>query len=418
MYVLIVDGFSDNAKGRSAYNIFRTLVAKTIQSCDVPDCVYLERSINRLGDLVVDWEHDILNDNARAYCKNFDKVDFVFIAGDMHVCPWEPVATQAVTLIHMCKFTKKPLFCSGFGAYAAVYTLAAKGARFHVLNGPDGDEIEHLARFPRYSIGTGAYPSGWLDNETGDLYTYNRNNMTWDPVCNIGIYRVAANGTPSSNRHAPLTKKYTRENSILDTRQVADVNSTTARIRSDYVQHYSVRGFEAQNCVMKAYPHWFVRSDNSLPAGENIEVIADGEKGAVLLAKDNMLILSSKIDKSLSYADSARIVSNYVGEMMRRIRAANRDKLESSMLEFLFGKHGFGGGTYDSTHAKVPMSPALSRQPVRTTLPDGPIKVDPPAIGMFLYTPKQDNVDYLALTANRRNSTLGRKPAIRVQVSG
>jgi hypothetical protein len=422
MLILIVDGFDTSAKGRGQYSLFRNLVAKTFRSHDVPvsDSIYLERAVNKLGDVVVYWEHDNLNDNARTYCKNFDKVDFVFIAGDMHICPWEPVATQVVTLIHMCKFTKKPLFCCGFGAYASIYTLAAKGARFHVLNGPDGEEIEHLPHFPRYSIGTGAYPSGWLDNETGDLYTYNKKSMTWDPVCNIGIYRIAANGTPSSNRHAPLVKKYAREDHLLDVRQIVeplDVDATITRIRSERIQHYSVNGFEAQNCVMMSYPHWFVRSDNSLPAGENLEIIADGEKGAVLLAKENMLILSSKIDKSVSYAYCAKIVSNFVGHMLEQIRSANRDKLESSLLEFLFGKHGLGSdASYDSLRAKVPMSPALSRLPVRTALPEGPVKVDPPAIGMFLYTPKQDAVDYLALTANRRNSTVGRKPAIRVQV--
>jgi hypothetical protein len=130
-----------------------------------------------------------------------------------------------------------------------------------------------------------------------------------------------------------------------------------------------------------------------------------------------MLMLSSKIDKSVSYDYCRRIVNNFVAEMMRQIRSANRDKLESSMLEFLFGRYGLGSGAYDSVAAKMPMSPPLSRVPVKTALPEGPIKVDPPAIGMFLYTPKQDNVDYLALTANRRNSTVGKRPALRVQVS-
>jgi hypothetical protein len=86
------------------------------------------------------------------------------------------------------------------------------------------------------------------------------------------------------------------------------------------------------------------------------------------------------------------------------------------MVEFLFGKNGMGEGSYDSIHNKKPMAPPLSRTAVRTAWPEGPVKVDPPAIGMFLYTPNEGAVDYLALTKTRRKSTIGRVPNIRVQV--
>lgn len=419
MYILIVNGFEDSTKGTHDYCMFRDLVVGTLREAQVLDCFYLERRLNRLGDLVVDWEFDSLNDVSRENCKHFDKIDFVFISGDMKICPWEPLATQVVTLIHMCKFMDKPLFCSGFGAFSAIYTLATKGARFHLLNGPDGEEIEHLAAFPRYSIGSGAFPSGWFDNETGDLYTYNRKSNMWDPVCNLGIYRIAANGTPSSNRHAPLVKKYAREDHTLDTNQAVeplDCDATLARIRNVHIQHFSMKGFEAQNFTMKEYPHWFIRTDGSLPSGEGLVVVADGEKGAVVLARGRMLMVTSKVDKSMSYASCRRIMTNYVLHVMKQIKQANRDKLEDSMLKFLFGADGVSGGTYDSMIARKKMSPPLSRTSVSTTVPQGPVKVDPPVIGMFLYTPKQDNVDYLALTANRKSSTIGRTPKLVVQV--
>ena len=420
MYILIIDGFEESPKGCHGFKTFKELVINTFTQCKVPDCSFLERRLNRLGDLVVDWEHDSLNDVSRENCKHFDKIDFVFIGGDMKICPWEPVATQVVTLIHMCKFMKKPMFCSGFGAFSAIYTLATKGARFHILNGPDGEEIEHLSSFPRFSIGTGAFPSGWYDNETGDLYTYNRKTKHWDPVCNLGIYRIAANGTPSSNRHAPLAKKYAREDHTLDVNQIVeplDADATVARIRSVHIQHYAMKGFEAQNFTSKEYPHWYIRTDGSLPSGESLFVVADGEKGAIILSKDRMLLMTSKVDKSVSYASCRRIVTNFVTNIMKQIKHANRDKLEDSMLVFLFGADGVSGGTYDSMLARMPMSAPLSRTSVPTSLPQGPVKVDPPAIGMFIYTPKQDNVDYLALTANRRSSTVGRTPNLRVQVN-
>ena len=419
MYVLIVDGFENSAKGVAEYNIFKDLVHVIFKELKVDDCLFIERKLNRLGDIVVDWEHDNLNDASRTNCRQFDKIDFIFIAGDMKICPWEPVASQVVTLIHMCKFMKKPLFCSGFGAFRAIYSLATKGARFHVLNGPVGEELEKLPGFPRFSIGTGAFPSGWFDNETGDLYTYQANKNVWMPVCNLGIYRIASNGTPSSNRHAPLAKRYAREDHLLDLRQIIeplDVDATIARIRSMHVQHYSVSTIEAQNFIMKSYPDWYIKTDASLPAGEGLYVIADGDKGAVILAKDNMLLMSSKIDKSVSYSTCKSVVHNFVQTIFTAIKSANKDKLEDSLLVYLFGPEGLGGGNYDSLSARKQMSPPLNKLPVPSTLPRGPVKVDPPTIGMFLYTPKTDNVDYLALTSGRRSSTIGREPKLRVQV--
>jgi hypothetical protein len=420
MLVLIIDGFDDNNVGYNNYKVFKGLVQESLTANEVPDCIFIERRLNRLGDLVVDWENDSLNDTSRTNCKNFDKVDFVFIGGDMKICPWEPSASQVVTLIHMCKFMKKPLFCCGFGAFCAIYTLCTKGARFHLLNGPVGEEIEKLASFHRYSIGSGAYPSGWYNNETGDLYTYKPAKGAWDPVCNLGVYRVAANGTPSSNRHAPLIKKFAREDHFLDTNQIVeplDVDSTIARIRSVHLQHYAVHNLGAQNFVMKCYPNWYIQSDSALPVGENLHVLADGDKGAVLLAKDNMLIMSCKVDKSVSYVSYKTITTNFVSHIMNNIRSSNCNKLEASMLEFLFGADGVSGGSYDSMRARNPMAPPLSKLSVHTSLSQGPVKVDPPTIGMFLYAPKSENVDLLALTANRKSSTVGRKPHMHIQVS-
>ena len=110
MYILVVDGFDGNKKGRGEYIIFKELIVQTLKECEVTDSILMERKINRLGDLVVDWQHDNLNDTSRDNCKHFDKIDFVFISGDMHTCPWEPTSSQVVTLIHMCKFMNKPVF--------------------------------------------------------------------------------------------------------------------------------------------------------------------------------------------------------------------------------------------------------------------------------------------------------------------
>jgi hypothetical protein len=147
------------------------------------------RKMNDLSDFVCDWEYDILNESSKAIFRSFDKLDLICISGDMKACPWDPVYSQVITLQHMANFCNKPVLSCGSGAYSSIYTAATQGRKFHILNGPDGDSIEKLPTFPRYSKGIGAYPSGWLDNTTGDLYSYDYHANVWRPVCNIGVSR-------------------------------------------------------------------------------------------------------------------------------------------------------------------------------------------------------------------------------------
>ncbi len=384
MKILIVNAYEEENRGIESYGIYRELIISVFTKCRIVGIEYVERRLDNLSEFILDWEHDNLDDSSQIYAKNFDKFDFVFIGGDMKICPWEPIATQVVTLIHMCKRSKKPLFANGFGAFSVVYSLATKGARFHILNGPEGETIERLPTFPRYSIGNGAYPSGWLDNETGDIYTFNSGSRSWQPVCNIGVFHSASSGAPPSDRVRKVLKKFAREDHVLAFRQRVEalaVGEDVVHIRNQLFQHKAVRSLEAQNFVAKPLPNWYLNADGALPSGEGLFVIADGSQGPVLLCKENMLLLTSKIDKSACYASIKTIIASFVESMLWGIKSCAGDK--HSLSSFLFGADG-RSGTYDTVKHRETMTPALASKPIATALPPGqPVKVDPPVISMF-----------------------------------
>ena len=189
MQVLIVDGYAPTKLGRSSFSSFRTTVTRTLEeSCKGRHDVVV-RKINNLKDYVCDWAHDILNENLKLNCLKFDKIDLICICGDMKITPWDPLFTHAIILLHMATLCEKPVFGAGAGAFAGMYRCATRGARFNILNGPLGESIDRLATYPRFSIGTVAYPSGWLDSNTGDVYSFDRLTMQWRPMCNIGQHR-------------------------------------------------------------------------------------------------------------------------------------------------------------------------------------------------------------------------------------
>lgn len=392
------------------------------------DVKFMERKFDQLGDLVVDWEHEQLHHTAEDHCLKFDHIDMIIITGDLQVLPWEPQAMQLVSLIHMAKFTNKPLLGIGFGGFAAVYSLATKGARFNILNGPEGNLIDQLATFQHYSIGTGAFPSGWLDKETGDVYTYKKADMCWQPVCNIGIHSVDLKQESILDNEASLPKTFTSTKE--DFKSIAPSHQMTITKKSDssmlhltpkLVQHKFIRNLPTmQNSFnVKVFHDWRLNRDGSLPPGEDILVLAEGKTGPLILARERMLLLAMRYDhcQETENANIFSMISNFIRDFLHEFRSAPNGKIERSIHEFLFG-HINQEGDYDTAHHRKPMAPPLARQqiPTKWNLPIGPVKTDPPAMDMFFRPPRTAfDFDFTVLIAKRRSSNVGKKPRHTIQ---
>jgi hypothetical protein len=193
MKILLVNAFSDTKLGREEFHSFYGGFENIIQECkddvDGGNRDIVIRRIDDLADIVLDWEHSVLAHNAAQLAHNFDNIDIICVCGNMKILPWMPECFDLIILMHMAHLLNKPMLTCGSAAYTAVYTCATQGARFHMVNQPLGDSLEHLKKFPYYYKGTKAYPCGWLDNETGDIFSYNSQLRSWKGVCNTGIYR-------------------------------------------------------------------------------------------------------------------------------------------------------------------------------------------------------------------------------------
>ena len=217
--VLIINFYENSPNGNNSFNQFKGIIENiVVNQCNgrvAGQCNFICKRQDELSDFILDWEHDYLDEKAKLHCRIFDRLDLIFIAGDMKILPWEPIATQLVTLIHMANKTLKPVFSCGSGAFASIYATCTRGNRFYILNGPLGDSIDELPKFPYYSPGNGAaYPSGWLDSDTGDIYTYNTNTRSWVPTCNIGMFRIPSHGAPSTSR-LRTDRKFCRDDHLL-----------------------------------------------------------------------------------------------------------------------------------------------------------------------------------------------------------
>jgi hypothetical protein len=420
MLVLVVDCFSEDHRGRSVYSNFLHALRKITKSSQnaVDIDYFMERRFNELVDIVVDWEHDHLDKKAEERAKKFDKIDLIVVCGDLSVLPWEPAAGQVVTLIHMAKHMNKPFIGIGFGAFASIYSFSTKGTKFNILNGPLGDSIEQLASFSRYSISTGVQPSGWLDRETGDIYTYNPQSKEWVPKCNIGVHYIAM-GTPGSPRAQPPTKKHVSYEDIATSTTPVHKEASSheaIRFRNNALHHYLLKGLStsSHHFVVDLYPEWHLNHDSSLPSDEKLKVIGETSKSPVILMRGHMLLLVCKVDHGDYFKNIQQLIANYIHEIIRLNMESKDGKIELLTHTFLFDNSGSSHGKYDTARHRLPMTPALAKINIATSLKSGPVRIDPPPLEMF-YSASSRDKDYFSGIGKRRSSSVGRKPKESVQ---
>jgi hypothetical protein len=212
MHILLVNCFDGNSVSQKEFTTFQRLFQDWLRTSPLKTGVgsfnVTVRRCNELYDYALDWEYDVLDLNAKNICRRFDCLNLIVVVGDMRIAPWNMNNSQLITLLWMAELCNKPTLCCGSGAFSAVYAAAGQGTKFNVLNQPIGDTIEKLGSFPRYSKQLSQFPGVWLHNETGDLYSYGQQYNVWRPVCNIGIFRHASQGTPTPARFRAPPKHF------------------------------------------------------------------------------------------------------------------------------------------------------------------------------------------------------------------
>jgi hypothetical protein len=93
MNILVVDGFSRGSEGRRRFQCFREMVDQAFAKCWAHGTRVEVRKYNDVGEFVPASSDGIIRVTP---IQNFDKLDFVFIDGDLPLRPWTPSA-QAVS---------------------------------------------------------------------------------------------------------------------------------------------------------------------------------------------------------------------------------------------------------------------------------------------------------------------------------
>jgi len=422
IHALIINAYDlQNGKSMEMYNTFKKMLVSLLGKSSY----LIEKNADDLGDYVFDWEYELLGESTKSVAKRFDKIDMVFLAGDCKVLPWEQKFNDLTLLLHMCNFVKKPVVAVGSGAFHALYALCTKGARFDVINGPQGNTLDRLPSYGAYANGSDSHPSGWLDNETGDLYSFERRRQSWVPRCCVGVTRVPLHGLPAPEGLKQPIKKYARNDRRLNEQpdvQALGSGEDIVQFRVAALQHFLTHKLPLPKFALCLPAGWIVNRDGGLPSNAGIFILADGTHGPVLFTFDNCLVLAAEIRVGNTYHVVRQIIKNFVREVITRYQGEDPDAAPAMhLMDKLFGPGGNGGAApYEPVDAEDrALAPSLAASIVPTALSTGPKKI--PSMpsqqaaqpkDVFVQPGAGDHVDYTALLSPRTHTTLGKKTPV------
>ena len=337
MKVLLVDAFGPNKEGRSRFNALKRSLGFVIEK-ETPTASIITRKCTEIGNYVYDWEKEsIISVAGKLNCLRFDELNLICIGGDMvEICPWDPLFQDTIVLLHMALMVDKPVLGIGIGAFAAVYSRAARGVRFSIVNGPLGDPVEKLESYPRYyqyqcsgqQLPSSPSSSGFLANDTGDIYEYLPKTKQWRPVCNIGTLR-----------------KHVDHDSSLEISHHPE--KTTVTVRSDQmprlvddemIENPYLKGVKSQSFDLGPSPNWqLTRTDEGIFADIEMVIMAvDKEGHPVLLSheKSGSLFTSCALDEGGGFSSTSLIIGNFCKYTQQKERRSLKKKITDFVASF------------------------------------------------------------------------------------
>lgn len=388
MQVLVVNGYGSH---KSLFQFSFNLIKECFYNADIPDNNYIVRDPSQLHDVIVDWEYDQLDGKYEEMCLIFDKIDLIIILGEMEVLPWDLNSNQLIVLIKMAKQTKKPLIGLGFGAFSIIYSLSTKGRRLNFLNGPFGDNISKLSKFPSYGPNSGVLISVWYDQDTGDVYTYDPLNSHWKPICNIGITFIPSSGILAKKKNFTTQYSSTVPGKNED---IKEMDEDIVYISKGYLSHEYFNNVSHSNKFsLRLFTNWILNKAEYLPHDESLEVLAYSVEGIPVIFKcDNMLFLSCKLSQNPNSKFLNIILTNYINSIKNYSYNSSNGKIFLSLHSFLFGNSSnilqpdmkfCDGPFYDTSQHRKPMISPLAINPIPSSLSNGPKEISAPLLKLF-----------------------------------
>ena len=135
--------------------------------------------------------------------KRFDQIDFIVADVPANILPWQEKMLQLTQLFKQCKYTEKPILLMGSGIAQLVYYCSTESAKYYVINGQElGGSLTKIktAVEPELLKQLKMNLHVYLDNLSGDIFSFDLKKKAWIPIGNVGFHERRAKASIQGGR--------------------------------------------------------------------------------------------------------------------------------------------------------------------------------------------------------------------------
>ncbi|CAD8200721.1 unnamed protein product [Paramecium octaurelia] len=319
MKILIVNGYGKCIKGFRSSEHYKQIIKEVLTGKKEMIDTELEFFFAD-RDSIDDFLYEIDSSFVRVECgKMFDSIDLIFFEGDANLRPWSPNAYKYLILLRMCMRSNKILFASSFAMQGLVFLIASNvECQFSVINGLNGGQLGDLSKIKK-SLTEIRMNDFFLDNVTGDLYSFNYDTGEWVSKGNAGLHsRRAAEEFKTIGKYIVKAPQYkVSRMKEIDQPYISKENEIVCSLRKNSMHNYLFNGLPFE-FVVPFKNSWDVHPFNFVNPKKTFQTMADCEKGPLVVqVTDN--IVATQFSIRSKYKETVQIMRNFMGYQLTKL---------------------------------------------------------------------------------------------------
>mmetsp|Transcript_7935 Transcript_7935/g.15428 ORF Transcript_7935/g.15428 Transcript_7935/m.15428 type:complete len:620 (-) Transcript_7935:28-1887(-) len=361
MRVLVVNGFSSSTEGQKSFQSFFVSIKEAFSHQKLFNLTHIEFVVvdsKSIDEYLYEINTGYLATDAE---KLFDHLDFIFIDGDANLLPWYKRASKFLILLRMAKKTHKIVFAGSMAMQMYVFLCACNFQINQVINGNGkGSSLAKIHSMERSAFDKLTLGDVFLDNSTGDIYSYDIHQEAFFPIANAGIHNHKA----AQDNHVlsrAMLKSFTyvaRATSERDQPCKGKSTETTVRIYKQYVQHWLTKGLGFREFLVPNLNAWDVHPINATEKENVFTVLAESERGPQIIIHQNFVGVQFHVNPR--YPETLDVLRNFVMHMMKVYQSEN-ERLDLPLASVTYMRPAerpnaiAGGGTDSGLHTNTAM---------------------------------------------------------------
>lgn len=186
----------------------------------------------------------------------------------------------------MCKITNKCLIATGFGMQMLVHFCATTFTQLSVVNGGErGGPLTTIKEVPLKLMQNGQANNVFLDNLTGDYYTFDEAKKEWKPTGNVGLHYSRAMSSLGGSVGGDSVKKVSNyQSKVTDLKPslfFSKLTDVKCIIKKHFISHPLFEGLP-QEFVVENRNTWDphpINITNMSMIERNYETMAESDRG-------------------------------------------------------------------------------------------------------------------------------------------